>query len=98
MNQDEPMRSVSIVAGERLATHLGNAMIFLDMQSGVYFEMNETAAAVWQFLENAPEKIATVPSIQKQVQDEFAVDPDACAKDLDVLLHQLKDQGFVEIR
>ena len=67
--------------------------IVLNMKSGVYFEMDQVAALIWNLLD----KPRTVGEIRDAIMKEYEVDSNTCEKDLKSFLDHLQSAGLIEI-
>ena len=67
--------------------------IVLNMKSGVYFEMDQVAALIWNLLE----KPRTVGEIRDAIMKEYEVDSNTCDQDLKSFLDHLQSAGLIEI-
>ncbi len=66
--------------------------VLVDLATNQIFELNNTATRVWEML-NEPEPSRTVA---ERLTDEFDVDPDAAASQVEALLHDLESEGLLE--
>ena len=93
-------RIYNIVAGSvvRLAQHVvscdldGEAAI-LNVQSGIYYGLDEVGAAVWRMVSEP----RTVAGIIEGIMSEYDVDADQCRGDMFRLLGELAEHGLIEV-
>ena len=71
---------------------MDGGLVILDIESGRYYALSETAHAIWQTVE-APR---TIPEICQLLTAQYAVSAEACAKSTSALLLDLKGKGLVE--
>jgi hypothetical protein len=97
MSQTEP-RKVSLqdaikISPDVVFRNLEGEAVLLNLQSGVYFGLNETGTMIWNILaENASLNDACARIVQ-----EYAVEPDLAKSDLLKLTAQLLEKGLVTI-
>jgi hypothetical protein len=80
-------------AAEALSASLGDDFVALEIATGQCFGMSEVSAAVWRLLEQP----ITFEALCGRLQQDFAVDADRCAADVDELLGQMHRAGLVEL-
>jgi hypothetical protein len=78
---------------EQLAADLGGELAILNVNTGIYFGLDEVGARVWALLGKNP----TVQEIRDVILDEYAVDTARCESDLVRLLTELDKHGLIEI-
>ena len=71
----------------------GDVVIILDLKDGVYYELNETAARVWELIQQP----CSVEVILNTLLEEYDVDARQCEADLLALTADMVKQGIVEI-
>lgn len=87
-------RDARVVAvSHQVSSDLGDEVVILDLKAGAYVGLEEVGARVWHLLSEA----TTVGEIENTLMEEYDVDPERCARDLDTLLQGLIDKGLVEI-
>lgn len=76
-----------------LFRRFGEEAVLLDLDSEMYFSLNETGALMWEHLAagRAPEEICTA------MTDEFDVEAEQVEADLVVLVEALESAGLVLI-
>lgn len=67
--------------------------VLLDLDRGVYYELNAVGTRVWELLQQ-PRAAAELPDI---LAGEFEVDPAQCAADVEQLLNDLRERAMVEV-
>jgi len=88
------MRSVVVVAPDRLSCDLAGEAAILNLTSGMYYGLNAVGARVWTLIAEP----RTVGDVLKQLLREFEVDARRCEQDLIALVEQLVVEGLVEVR
>jgi hypothetical protein len=82
---------VAVVAQPAAET---GAVVLVDIASGARWELNPTAAFVWQRLGEG----LTVAAVARQVAERFGADAAAAARDVDAVLVTLREAGLVVAR
>ena len=78
---------------ELIETQVDDDMVALDVERGACLGFNETASRIWAM---TAEPIA-LAALVAQLGQEFDVDPDACARDVEAVLMSFSDQGLVRV-
>ena len=65
--------------------------IILDLNTSVYFSLNETGAYIWERLGAGD----TAPQVAAGLIAEFDVKADAAERDVDDLIHKLRDEKLL---
>jgi hypothetical protein len=89
LNQDS---TVSANA-DQLSSKLGDEVVILNLQSGVYYGLDPVGARVWELAQTNQ----TFSNICQAVVDEFEVEPQQCERDVSDLLREMQAQGLVQI-
>lgn len=76
-----------------VSSRLEGERVILDHKAGKYFGLNETGTLVWEMLQKNPTDFET---LKKRIMQEFDVDEQTCANDLENLLSDLLDEKLVE--
>ncbi len=85
---DTPRRPRADVVARRM----GRTGVLVDLRTSRIFEMNNTAARVWELLSRSLTPTQIVSSLAR----EFAVDESALGRELARLLGQLDHEGLLE--
>jgi hypothetical protein len=80
--------------GRVVTTELGNGLALLDLVSNEYFSLDEVGAFVWGILQTPRRKAEIVQA----VVDQYEIAPEACSRDIDLLLRDLENAALVEER
>jgi type I protein arginine methyltransferase len=79
------------VADRVLSRRVGDEVLLLDLSSGLYHVLNETAARIWALLENG----GGVANIADVVASEYDVDPRNAAADVSTLVARLQEDHLI---
>jgi len=81
------------ISDKVLSTPIGESVMLLDLTEGVYFELEEVGARMWQLLSEhkSPAEVA------HQVSIEYGVSEPSVSADLNELLHELSTSGLLSI-
>lgn len=78
---------------EVLAAEVGNEVVLMSIEKGVYFGLNPVGARVWSLLgEPLP-----VHEMCGQIVEEFEVTLEQCQEEVLQLLKDMRDQGLIRI-
>jgi Coenzyme PQQ synthesis protein D (PqqD) len=91
MNLSANSRVVAV--SNHVSCELGGEAVILNLADCIYFGLNETALAIWQFIQ----KPAFVWQIRDEIIRKFQVDADSCERDILNLLGQLKDSSLLQV-
>jgi hypothetical protein len=84
--------SILTITKDQISSNLAGEAVILNLQSGVYFGLNEVGARIWDLLQQ--------PISVKQIRDtllaEYTVELDDCDRDLQEILQQLQVAGLIE--
>ncbi len=72
---------------------LGDEIVVANLDTGVYFALNEVAARTWALLREAPSIDAVVSSLF----DEYEIDEETLKTDVTALLEQFQQHGLMQI-
>ena len=75
-----------------LGARVGDELVMMGVESGVYIGLNEVGACVWDLIET-PKDIET---ICEGVAAEFETTPAACRADVEAFLAELERSGAVD--
>jgi hypothetical protein len=70
---------------------LGDAGVLVHLSTNRIFELNETGIRIWEAIAAG----ATMPTIVRRLQDEFAVAAAEAAADLDAFVRDLRQEQFL---
>ena len=81
-------------AAELMEAELGDELVALDPDGGKCFGFNAVAASVWRHLAEP----RTCKQLREALLEEYEVDPDECAAELERLLDDLTQKGLIARR
>ena len=97
MGQSEPnvsLQDVVSLSPDVVFRTLEGEVVLLNLQSGVYFGLNETGTTIWNFLNENGSLEATHSQMVKQ----YAVEPEVAKRDLLQLISSLLEKGLITLR
>lgn len=74
-----------------LETILDKEVVLMSIERGSYYGMEKTAARIWQLLE----KPKTRGDLLQALVQEYAAPQELIAKDMDIFLQKMRDNGIV---
>jgi hypothetical protein len=80
-------------AQNQVWTDLGSEIAILNLDTGIYYGLNEVGADVWNFISEP----RTVLQIHGHIRTQYDVDSDRCFRDLVALLKQLAEAGLIKL-
>ena len=90
--------AVLVASSEQVSTELphssGAHTVILGLRDGVYFELNEVGARIWQLLQQP----CSLQVVLATLLDEYDVSPAQCEADLLSLVEDMLRRGLVELR
>jgi hypothetical protein len=78
---------------EQLSSEVSGEAVILELNSGVYYGLNETGAIIWQWLQE-PKKVSEIRTL---ILTEYDVEPEKCDRDLEAILKEMLAAGLIEI-
>lgn len=69
-------------------------VVILGLQDGMYFELNEVGARIWELIQT-PHSIQAIVAV---ILDEYDVPRDQCEADIVALANDLIARGLVEVK
>jgi Coenzyme PQQ synthesis protein D (PqqD) len=94
LSADLSAEAVIVATEGQISSDLAGESVILNLQSGVYYGLNEVGAHIWSVLQQP----TTFPEIRSTVLEAYDVDPEVCDRDILSLLQDLQTVGLVEIR
>lgn len=67
-------------------------IVVLDVPTSVYFAINDSGTVLWEALAEAPR---TTDELVAVLLEEFEVEPDDAAVDVELFVSRLRKQGFL---
>ena len=85
--------STVVVKPRLVSADVGEAVILLHLENGLYYGLGDVGARIWQLLQN-PVK---VEEIERVLLEEYDVDSDTCHTEIVDLLNKLVEENLVEV-
>jgi hypothetical protein len=76
-----------------ISPDLSGEVVILQLKDGVYYELNETGARVWQLIQEP----CTLGAVLEALLAEYEVDSQQCEADLMMLVEDMAGHGLIEI-
>ncbi len=86
--------AVVYASPEPLASSVGDEVALLSLTRGTYYGLNRPGAGLWQRLQRP----VRVRELYDELLQTYAVDADACRRDLLDFLEHLARSGLLEVR
>jgi hypothetical protein len=87
-------RSLVTAAKSQVSTGVGEEVVILDTESGVYYSLDSVAVRIWELIQQP----RIVAEVRDAITAEYEVEPDRCECDLLALLEDLVTAGLIEVR
>ncbi|MEL6493886.1 MAG: PqqD family protein [Cyanobacteria bacterium J06623_7] len=87
------LKSTVSISDSQASSELLGETVILELQSGVYYGLNETGSLIWQLLTEGK----TLEEIQSVFLEQYEVEPEPCARFIIQLVEELAAKGLVEI-
>ena len=81
------------VSPDVIFQELKDEMVAADLNSGVYFAMNEVAAQMWKLLQKA----SSIDEVVAAMLDEYEIDEETLRSDVRALVSRLEERGLIRI-
>ena len=75
-----------------VASEVNGDIVILSIDSGHFFHLNATGSRLWDLLESP----MTVAELCVKARERFAVDADACRRDVGDFVQGLRDKGLLQ--
>ncbi len=89
-----PTTQIQLVPNQSSSV-IGQETILLNYELGNYYELNEVGGFIWSLLQD--KKSLSVQEIQKNVLEEFDVEPAVCEQELTTFLGNLLREKLITI-
>lgn len=86
--------SVVVSTPRLVAADVGEEVVILNMEDGLYFGLEDVSARIWKLLQ---EPVA-VREIERVLLEEYDVEPERCHDEVLRLIADLVEQNLVEVR
>jgi Coenzyme PQQ synthesis protein D (PqqD) len=87
------LRSIVAAADGQVSCTLAGEVAILNLESGVYYGLDETGAAIWDLLAR-PRRVS---EIRDDLLGRYDVDRNECTDDLIALLDRLAARGLIRV-
>ena len=86
-------RSIVVSSGRQTTADLGSGVALLNLETKVYFTLNDTSGRIWEMLREP----VRVGELIEHLIERFDVEPDRCRREVLDLLDQLAAHGLLDI-
>lgn len=90
-NQKLTLRSTVSAAKSQASSELLGETVILELNSGVYYGLNETGSLIW----NSIQQSKTLEEIKDIILEQYEVEPQTCTHYILMLIQDLADKGLV---
>ncbi len=80
-------------AAQVIAKVVGDELVLLDLERGVYYGLNEAGARIWQLLAEG----GSIAVVAARMAEEFDVAPEEVERDVLALVEELRERELVVI-
>ncbi|NOZ28715.1 MAG: lasso peptide biosynthesis PqqD family chaperone [Chloroflexi bacterium] len=87
-------RSIITAAQDQVSVDLDGEVVILNLKDGVYYGLETVGARVWELIQEPK----TLKEILETLLQEYDVEPDRCARELQALLEDLAAKELIEVR
>ena len=92
MTQHLSLDDSLLIPDEVIARELGGEMVILNLQSGIYFGLDEIGSALWELIR----RHASLRKVWELASEEYDVEPGVLETDLLRLAEDLRQKGLVQ--
>ncbi|MEO1464921.1 MAG: PqqD family protein [Cyanobacteria bacterium J06633_1] len=92
-NKKLTLKSTITVSESQASSELLGETVILELQSGVYYGLNETGSLIWELLQSGKSLV----EIQEIILAEYDIEPEACTQYIIKLIGKLAAKGLVEV-
>ena len=85
--------SIVVAAQDLIGCDLGGEEVILDLDSGIYYGLNEVGASIWKLIQE-PKSIA---EIRDAIMADYDVQLERCESDILRLLSELAEKNLVSV-
>jgi hypothetical protein len=86
--------TVALAPPDVILQELGDEVVVANLDTGVYFSMNEVAARIWSLLLES----SSIGEVVAKMLDEYDVDEAAVRADVNRLIDELLEHGLIRLR
>lgn len=98
MNNSLNRNSVLVASSDQVSADLSSntsgSIVILSLKDGMYYELKEVAARVWDLIQQP----RSIQAVLDTLLEEYEVEAGRCEADLIALAENLSKQGLVEIK
>ncbi len=87
-------RSIITAAQDQVSVDLDGEVVILNLKDGVYYGLETVGARVWKLIQEPK----TLKEILEILLQEYDVEPDRCARELQALLEDLAAKELIEVQ
>lgn len=93
MTETQLFDTMFVAAQGQVSCGLGEDVMILSLQDGVYYGLDPVGARIWELLQER----TTAADIRDALLDEFDVDPERCERDVVRLIRELLEARLIEV-
>lgn len=82
-----------VAIDEQVSSDLGGEAVILNLNSGIYYGLNEVGARIWELLQQPQ----TVLNLRDTITTEYETSPEACEHDILAVLHDLQAAKLIKV-
>ena len=82
------------VSSSQASSELLGEVVILELESGVYYGLNETGSLIWSLLQSDKSLV----EIQELILAEYDIEPEQCTQYIIKLVKKLEEKGLVRIK
>ena len=83
--------SVVCVSDSQVSTRVGDEVVILELDKGIYYSLEGTGPAIW----NLVQKPVRVIEIRNEIVRKFEVESEVCERDLLLVLQEMVDKQIL---
>lgn len=83
-----------VASGRDVSAELESETVLLNLESGVYYGLNESGTETWNLLQEPIQ----VSELRDRLCEKFGMDQARCEEDLLAFLEGLLEEGLIEVR
>ena len=87
------LKSTVSVSPDQASSELLGETVILELQSGVYYGLNETGSFIWQLLQSGK----TLEEVKESILAEYDIEPEPCTQYIISLVEKLAAKGLLKI-
>ncbi len=93
MSEFVPWEATIVATNNQVSADMAGEALILNLANGQYYGLDPVGSWIWALIQK-PHRVADV---RDAILQEFEVEPERCAEDLQALLHDLVQHGLIEI-